>query len=55
MSALLPDPLTLESIRLQRATCGCQPALTSTPTWWWLCDYHAGYDEGIERARGLWP
>jgi hypothetical protein len=49
-----PDPLTLESIKMQAMDgeaprCGCFP-FTKRPGWF-LCQYHEGFDDGVEAAQ----
>lgn len=55
-------PATLASIEMQGPSvhlpfsawkCGCElrDGWEATTGKWWLCDYHAGFEDGIE-ARG---
>jgi len=48
---MTPDSLTLASIALQGShTCGCH-RIPYHPRDWRPCEYHEGYEDGIEAAR----
>jgi len=55
-TVLSVHPLTRQSIELQRvaleggAACGCHGL--PDPAFVWLCEYHEGYDDGVEAASG---
>lgn len=51
---MTPDPLTLDNINwaaIQGYGCGCRRGRQVGDTDWRLCEYHEGFDDGIEAAR----